>query len=65
MNKNKEELNALNNVPIKTEQIVYKVLVCGYSSSEVVESVKSLIEFMGSSVSSQFYTYNDNPFTLQ
>jgi Cft2 family RNA processing exonuclease len=43
----------------------YKVLVCGYSSSEIIESVKSLVEFMGSSISQQFYTYNDNPFNLK
>jgi Cft2 family RNA processing exonuclease len=43
----------------------YKVLVCGYSSYEIIENVKSLIEFMGSSIASQFYSYSDNPFNLQ
>lgn len=43
----------------------YKVVLCGYSSSEIVESVKSLIEFMGSIISRQFYSYNENPFNLR
>ncbi len=43
----------------------YKVVLCGYSSAEIVESVKSLIEFMGSTISRQFYSYNENPFNLR
>lgn len=43
----------------------YKVLVCGYCSNEIIEGVKSLIEFMGTAVSQQFYSYNDNPFNFQ
>lgn len=43
----------------------YKVVLCGYSANEIIESVKSLIEFMGSSISRQFYSYNENPFNLR
>jgi cleavage and polyadenylation specificity factor subunit 2 len=46
-------------------EVNYKVLICGYSSYEIIESVKSLVEFMGSSISRQFYTYNENPFNLK
>jgi Cft2 family RNA processing exonuclease len=54
-----------NKDDIKTETSEYRVLICGYSSHEIVESVKSLIEFMGSSISQQFYTYNENPFNFK
>jgi Cft2 family RNA processing exonuclease len=43
----------------------YKIMICGYSSHEIIESAKSLIEFMGYSVAQQFYTYNENPFSLK
>jgi Cft2 family RNA processing exonuclease len=47
------------------KDLTYKVLVCGYSSYEIVESIKALVEFLGSSISQQFYSYNENPFNLQ
>ena len=57
--------NKSKEAPGDKKDSMYKVLLCGYSSTEVVESVKSLIEFFGSSISQQFYSYNDNPFNLQ
>lgn len=60
-NINKEDLLKKENPTIS----FYKVLVCGYTSYEMIESVKSLIEFMGSAISKQFYSYNENPFNLQ
>jgi Cft2 family RNA processing exonuclease len=57
--------NKSKEAPSEKKESTYKVLLCGYSSAEVVESVKSLIEFLGSSISQQFYSYNDNPFNLQ
>lgn len=57
--------NKAKEAPGEKKEMPYKVLLCGYSSNEVVESVKSLIEFLGSSISQQFYSYNDNPFNLQ
>lgn len=57
LSKNKDDINKAN--------LQYKVVLCGYSSFEIVESVKSLIEFMGSSISRQFYSYNENPFSLK
>ena len=57
--------NKTKEIPGEKKELPYKVLLCGYSSNEVVESVKSLIEFLGSSISQQFYSYNENPFNLQ
>jgi Cft2 family RNA processing exonuclease len=65
MNKNKEIKESSGvGVDLKKD-LQYKVLVCGYLSNEIVESIKSLIEFLGSTISQQFYSYNENPFNLQ
>jgi Cft2 family RNA processing exonuclease len=43
----------------------YEVLVCGYTSEEIITNINSLVEFMGTPVSQQFYTYNEVPFGLK
>ena len=64
-NKNKETSSNMFDVNNSKREYAYKVLVCGYSAPEIIESVKSLIEFMGTSIAQRFYGYNDNPFNLQ
>ena len=43
----------------------YKVLVCGSCSNEITDGVKSLIEFLGTDISKQFYSFVDKPFNFQ
>lgn len=51
-------------MPENKKELPYKVLVCSHTSTEIIESIKSLIEFLGSSIAQQFYSYNENPFNL-
>jgi predicted metal-dependent RNase len=43
----------------------YRILFCNYCSSEIIEDVKTQIEWMCSEISKQFYNFNENPFSFQ
>ena len=43
----------------------YKVLVCGSCSNEITDGVNSLIEFLSTDISKQFYSFVDKPFNFQ
>jgi Cft2 family RNA processing exonuclease len=37
----------------------YKIILFGYSSRQIIESFKSIIEFMGATFAKEFYYYNE------
>lgn len=43
----------------------YRILFCNYCSNEIIDDVKTQIEWMCSEISKQFYNFNENPFSFQ
>ena len=49
----------------KLDKFEYKILVCSFCSSEIVEGIKSLTEFLGRKISQQFCSGGDKPFNFE
>ena len=55
-------------IKVKEENVQvqpYRILFCNYFSNEIIDDVKTQIEWMCSEISKQFYNFNENPFSFQ
>ena len=49
----------------RTERPEYKILICNNCSSEIIEAIKSLTEFLGHKVTQQFFSSGDKPIDFE
>ena len=49
----------------RTERPEYKILICSNCSSEIIEAIKSLTEFLGHKVTQQFFSSGDKPIDFE
>ena len=49
----------------RTERPEYKILICNNCSSEIIEAIKSLTEFLGHKLTQQFFSSGDKPIDFE
>ena len=49
----------------RTERPEYKILICSNCSSEIIEGIKSLTEFLGHKMTQQFFSSGDKPIDFE
>ena len=49
----------------RTERPEYKILICSNCSSEIIEAIKSLTEFLGHKITQQFFSSGDKPIDFE